>query len=103
VRSNAPVICGRTQGTGSTANNCCGARAESSVCSNACKCSRTQITARAGCVRRGAALRATVVLRAACDVRPWCCMLRATVVLLAAWVRSNAPSAVECTMAGSSL
>jgi hypothetical protein len=79
------------------------ARAESGVCSNARKCSRTQITARAGYVRRGAALRATVVLRAACDVRPWCCMLRATVVLLAAWVRLNAPSAVECTMAGSSL
>jgi hypothetical protein len=24
VRSNAPVICGRTQGTRSTTNNCCG-------------------------------------------------------------------------------
>jgi hypothetical protein len=24
VRSNAPVICGRTQGTSLTANNCCG-------------------------------------------------------------------------------
>jgi hypothetical protein len=36
-------------------------------------------------------------------VRPWCYMLRATVVLLAAWVRSNTPSAVERTMTGSSL
>jgi hypothetical protein len=30
-------------------------------------------------------------------------LLRATVVLLAAWVRSNAPSAIERTMAGFSL
>jgi hypothetical protein len=54
------------------------ARAESGVCSNARKCSRTQITARAGCVRRGAACcvrrgaaccvrRASMVLHTACD------------------------------------
>jgi hypothetical protein len=79
------------------------ARAESCVRSNACKCGRTQITARAG-----SRLRANV----GCCVRPWCCRatcdrgaarLRATVVLLHAWVRSNAPSAVERTMAVSSL
>jgi hypothetical protein len=73
------------------------ARAESGVRSNARKCGRTQITTRAGC-----RLHATWCC-VACDVRPWCCMLRATVVLLAAWVRSKAPSAVERTMAGSSL
>jgi hypothetical protein len=57
-------------------------------------------------------LRATVVLRAACvhgaashGVLRACVhgVLRATVVLLHVWVRSNAPSAVERTMAGSTL
>jgi hypothetical protein len=43
---------------------------------------------------------------AACDrdaARVRGCNVRATVVLLAAWMRSNATSAVERTMAGSSL
>jgi hypothetical protein len=48
-------------------------------------------------------LRAACVHGAVCCVRLWYYMLRATVVLLHVWVRSNAPSAVECTMAGSSL
>jgi hypothetical protein len=78
-------------------------RAESGVRSNARKYGRTQITARAGCRLRVTWCYVACDRGAACDVRPWCCMLRATVVLLATWVRSNAPSAVERTMAGSSL
>jgi hypothetical protein len=74
------------------------ARAESGVRSNARKCGRTQITARAGYRLRGTWCCVASDRGAACDVRPWCCMLRAT-----AWVRSNTPSAVERTMAGSSL
>jgi hypothetical protein len=79
------------------------ARAELGVRSNARKCGRTQITARAGCRLRATWCCVACDRGAACDVRPWCYMLRATVLLLAAWVHSNAPSAVERTMAGSSL
>jgi hypothetical protein len=79
------------------------ARAESGVRSNVHKCGRMQITARDGCRLRATWCCVACDRGAACCVRPWCCMLRATVVLLAAWVRSNAPSAVERTMAGSSL
>jgi hypothetical protein len=60
-------------------------------------CVRTHITARADCVAcdRGAALRATVVCAACvhgamCCVRPWCYVLRAPMVLHAAWDRGVA-------------
>jgi hypothetical protein len=65
----------------------------------------------AGCVRTWV-LRATVGCTMGCCVRPCCvgaatrvrgCSVRATVVLLVVWMRLNAPSAVERTMAGSSL
>jgi hypothetical protein len=53
------------------------ARAESGVRSNARKCGRTQITARAGC-----RLRATWCC-VACDRGAACCVLRASMVLRA--------------------
>jgi hypothetical protein len=54
----------------------------------------------------GCCVRPCYVGAAACNRDAACvrgCSVRATVVLLAAWMRSNAPSAVERTMAGSSL
>jgi hypothetical protein len=69
-------------------------RTQSSLRSNTYNCYGRLQAASAACER--GVLRATVMCcKAACDL--WYCK---AVVLLHAWVRSNAPSAVERTVAG---
>jgi hypothetical protein len=70
---------------------------------------RQQITAAAArltwvCVRlQSTCVRTHIIARAGCAACDRGAALRATVVPLHVWVRSNAPSAAERTMAGSSL
>jgi hypothetical protein len=70
VRSNALVICGRTQSASSTANNCWRLGLTWECVRPQGTCVRTHITARAGLCRCDA----SVVLRACdrgCCARPW--------------------------------
>jgi hypothetical protein len=68
-------------------------------------CERGVLRAIIGCTM-GCCVRPCCVGAAACNrdaARVRGCSVRAIMVVLAAWMRSNAPSAVERTMAGSSL